>query len=272
MKKIFGAFLVLFFANIANAQEAMLCHIASAGFYATDGKKGTLLDALYAGGLDGYEQASDDLNRKLEYAQGIFSNVRLLFASHFHGDHMTGEAILKHLRANRQATALVTEQAMSVIEAAGIQDDDNRQIRSFYIPIGENNRVENLPFPVTLYGISHGEEWPLENIGIAVTVAGKTIMHVGDMSAKEEDLQKAEVTTVEPDYLLMPYWYLMSPESAAEINRIFKPKKIIPIHFPPPNGAGISGPDEQRKLLERVNNISVNVIKLDEEMQCLSLD
>lgn len=46
-----------------------------------------------------------------------------------------------------------------------------------------------MPFPIKLYGISHGEGRP-DNLGIAVTVAGKTIMHVGDMYGEQKNKRK----------------------------------------------------------------------------------
>lgn len=270
--KIFFILCVVLFGSVAQGQEAKLCHIASAGFYATDGEKGILFDALYADGLDGYEQASNELNRRLENAEGMFEDVRLVFASHFHGDHMTGKAIHRHLKANKKAIAVVTEQARTVVAAAGNLQRVKGQLKSYRIPIGDNLIPEGMPFPITLYGISHGEGRPIENIGIAVTIAGKIIMHVGDMSATEEDLIRAGVDEANVDYLLLPFWYMMSKESANEINRIFKPKNIIPMHFPPPFGAGNSGPENQKQVMRTANNMTENVIKLDEEMMCIPLN
>ncbi|MCC3859586.1 MBL fold metallo-hydrolase [Pseudemcibacter aquimaris] len=270
MRNIFGL-LTLFMVSSAYAQDAKLCHVASAGFYATDGEKSVLLDALYRDGLDGFEQASDIVNDQMEKAEGVFSNVKLVFASHFHGDHMTGKAILRHLRANKDAVAVVTEQSRTVIAAAGIQPSDQNQVKSFNIPIGENEKLDGLAFPVTLYGISHGEGRPIENIGMAVIVSGKTIMHVGDIFAKEEDLIRAEVGEANIDYLLMPYWHMLDPETVSDINRVFKPKHIIPMHFPPASG----GNDHVERLAE-IKNIAYgsasNIVKLEEEMTCIALD
>lgn len=258
-------------AQSVTAQDAKLCHIANAGFYATDGINGVLLDALYRDGLDGFEQASDITNEKMEKAEDIFSNVKVIFASHYHGDHMTGKAMVRHLQNNDDAVAIITEQSKQVMIAGGSVKNAETRIKSYEIPIGENLELENMPFPIKLYGISHGVGRP-DNIGIAVTVAGKTIMHVGDMSAEKEDLIKAEVEKANIDFLLLPFWNAMSKKSMATINEVFKAKAVIPMHFAPPFGAMWPGIFENSELKERIYNSSDNMLKLDEEMMCISLN
>tara|TARA_R110002096_G_scaffold416576_3_gene619619 strand:- start:59308 stop:60090 length:783 start_codon:yes stop_codon:yes gene_type:complete len=256
---------------VSQGQEAKLCHIASAGFYATDGVNGVLLDALFGDGMDGYEVASDELNKKMENAEGSFADVQLVFASHFHEDHMTGKAILRHLRANSKAVAVIPEQARTVLASSGIQPNDQAQVNSFKLPIGEQVIPKDMPFPVTLFGISHGEGKPIENIAITVTVAGKTIMHVGDMDAKEKDLRKAGVDKVAVDYLLMPFWYMLSKESAAEINKIFDTKNIIPMHFTPDNTNWMQSMGGLEAVKQRSYSSAKNIVRLDEEMKCILL-
>lgn len=258
-------------AITANAEGAKLCHIANAGFYATDGKNGVLLDALYRDGLDGFEQASDLTNEKMENAEDLFANVKVIFASHYHGDHMTGKAMVRHMQNNDDAIAIITEQSKQLMIAGGTVKNAETRIKSFNIPIGENLELGNMPFPIKLYGISHGEERP-DNLGIAVTVAEKTIMHVGDMSAKKEDLIKAEVEKANIDYLLLPFWNAMSKETMTTINDVFKAKNVIPMHFAPPFGAMWPGIFENSELKERIFSNADNIIKLDEEMMCISLD
>lgn len=271
MKRLFCLMIILT-TYTANAQEAKLCHIAGAGFYATDGEKGVLLDALFRDGLAGFEEASDITNDKMENAEGMFADVKVIFASHFHGDHMTGKAMVTHLQNNEDAVAIITDQAKHIITAGGSVKNADVRIKSFKLPIGENLELENMPFPIKLYGISHGEGRPIENIGMAITVAGKTIMHVGDMSAKKEDLLKAEVGKANIDYLLLPFWYANSQETMSEINDVFKPKSIIPMHFAPPFGVMWDGIKETEELKKRVYSSAFNLIKLEEEMTCISLE
>jgi L-ascorbate metabolism protein UlaG (beta-lactamase superfamily) len=187
------------FVITANAEGAKLCHIANAGFYATDGKNGVLLDALYRDGLDGFAQASDLTNEKMENVEDLFANVKVIFASHYHGDHMTGKAMVRHMQNNDDSIAIITEQSKQLMIAGGTVKNAETRIKSFNIPIGESLEIENMPFPIKLYGISHGEGCP-DNLGIAVTVAGKTIMHVGDMYGEQKINEKIKV-----DYLILPF-------------------------------------------------------------------
>ncbi len=271
MKKIVSVLILFLLPITGYAQDAKLCHIAGPGFYASDGEKGVLFDALFNYGLDGYEMASDKLNEQMENAQSDFSNVRIVFASHYHADHMTGKSILRHLRANEDAVAVIPEQARIVVTAAGMQSQEQDRVKSYRVLIGANQELSDMPFPMTLYGISHGEGRPIENIGIAVTVAGKTIMHVGDMAAKEEDLIKAGINEIEIDYLLLPFWFAMSEQGMAMINRVFKVENIIPMHFPPPYGAMSEGPEDLATILETSHKAANNMVPLFDEMACLSL-
>ena len=272
MKIIKFAILIALLPITGYAQEAKLCHIAGPGFYATDGENGVLFDALFNYGLDGYEMASDELNEKMEYAKDDFADVRVVFASHYHADHMTGKSILRHLRANEDAVAVIPEQSRIVVTAAGMQSQEQDRVKSYLVPIGEQEELTDLPFPTTLFGISHGEGRPIENIGMAVTIAGKTIMHVGDMAAKEEDLIKSGINDIEIDYLLLPFWYAMSEEGMGIINRVFKAKHIIPMHFPPEYGAMSNGPDDLAKMLETSHSAGDNMVPLHDEMACVPLD
>ncbi len=271
MRKVISV-IVLFLIPVAGyAQEAKLCHIASAGFYATDGEKGILMDALYGDGIDRTVLASDELNDRLENAKGEFANVRLIYASHFHEDHMKGRSILNHLRANKDAIAIITEQARVLLEAAAMREEEGDRVKSYLIPAGSNLKLEDMPFPATLYGIKHGNR-PIENIGITVEVAGKTIMHVGDMADYETNLRSAGVDKVKPDYLLMPYWYLRSTDMAGQINEIFDAKNMIPIHLPPVPSVGIETVEDLQELKNKIYSSADNILKLEDEMACISLE
>lgn len=262
----------LVFSQNVNAQDAELCFITGAGFYASDGEKSVLLDALMADGLEGFQTASDALNAEMEGAQGRFSNVKMVFASHYHDDHMKGGAILRHLRSNPDAIAIVTKQAFSEFEEAGVTQEEAKRVLIETLEIGAQKELNNVPFPTTLYGISHGEGRPIENIGIAVEVAGKIIMHVGDMNAKLEDLQMAGIDKVEVDYLLMPFWYFNDKDQIDLLAEAFNAKHIVPMHFTLATSdwmMGLGGLDKVKKDTYSTMN---GLIELNEEMSCISLN
>ena len=254
------------FAITANAEGAKLCHIANAGFYATDGKNGVLLDALYRDGLDGFEQASDLTNEKMENAEDLFANVKVIFASHYHGDHMTGKAMVRHMQNNDDSIVIITEQSKQLMIAGGTVKNAETRIKSFNIPIGESLEIENMPFPIKLYGISHGEGRP-DNLGIAVTVAGKTIMHVGDMYGEQKINEKIKV-----DYLILPFWYMSTSERVQYINSIFNATHIIPMHFALDHSEWMQSMGGLEFVKKRTSAAMSNLMKLDQEMQCIPLN
>lgn len=259
-------FLIIISIQVAHAEGAKICHIANTGFYVSDGEKAVLLDALYANGMDGDPVASAAVNEQMETAIGEFSNVKLVFASHVHEDHMKAKPILRHLRANKDAKAIVPSQASIFMRAGGVGVENDR-IHYVDIKPGEVRELQGHYFPVTLYGLSHGVgNEDINNIGIKITVAGKTIMHVGDMYGEQLIKNKIEV-----DYLLLPFWYMSTPERVAYIDRIFDAKNIIPTHFALDQSEWMQSMGGLEYVRQRTFAAMENLIQLDQEMQCINL-
>ena len=271
-KKLLFALLITGYGTVASAQDAELCHIANAGFFATDGEKSILMDALFARGLVGYHFAKPPLRRKMEYMQGRFANVRMIFASHDHADHMKGEPIIRHLRHNPDTAIIMTKQGHDKLRSVDLMPYEEKRIYSNVPKIGESKILKGLAFPATLYGISHGDGRTIDNIGIRVEVAGHSIMHVGDMDAKLDDLKAAGIDKLKVDWLLLPYWLLLDKETLKLIDAAFDARHIVPMHYDKGDltnwlkkQGGIDG------IKQKVRKSLPNIIELDTEMACISL-
>ena len=269
MKYFCVGFILLVMANSSYAQNAKLCHIAGMGFYATDGKQGVLMDALFSDGMDGDPIASQELNVALEGANGEFKDVSLIFASHIHEDHMKAKPILRHMKANKKTSVILPEQARLLMLAAGVASSDGRIIYSSLKP-GEIQKLNDQPFPVTLFGLSHGEGSQVDNIGIQVTVGGKTIMQVGDMYGIQNGLGEQKKISV--DYLILPFWYFNEPERVDYINSVFDVEYIIPAHFSLNTSEWMLAQGGIDAVKKRDFSTTSNLVQLDQEMMCLSLD
>ena len=272
VKYIVFALTSLGLLNPASAEDSKLCHISNAGFFASDGEKSILLDALFARGLVGYPFATHSLRREMEYREGRFMGVRMIFASHDHADHMTGEPIIRHLRHNADTAITMTKQGHDKLRSVDLMPYEEDRIYSDVPKVGEQKILKNMPFPTTLYGISHGEGRDIENIGIRVEVAGKSIMHVGDMDARLEDLMAAGIDKLKVDWLLLPYWLLLDPESINIVTTAFDAETIIPMHFD--KGDLTDWLKKQggiEKIKEKVYSALPNITILDTEMSCISL-
>ncbi|MDG1995165.1 MAG: MBL fold metallo-hydrolase [Emcibacteraceae bacterium] len=224
-----------------------------------------MLDALFADGMDGDPVASYATNAMLESADGPFSNVKLIFASHIHEDHMKAKPILRHLRANEDAKVILPNQASIFMKAGGVGGEGER-ISYADVKVGEVRDLENFPFPVTLYGLSHGQgNEVIENLGIKITVGGKTIMHVGDMYGEQQILEKIKV-----DYLILPFWYMSTPERVENIKSVFDAAHIIPSHFALDASEWMQSMGGLDKVRTRTFAAMDNLIQLDQEMQCIN--
>lgn len=257
--------------NVAWAQQAELCHIAGSGFYITDSENGVLIDALFADGMDGDPVASEELNKQMEEATGKFSNVRLIIASHMHEDHMKAKAILRHLRANDKAIAIIPEQARTLMLAAGMGPEEENLISPNLIQ-GEQQTIDGLAFPVNFFGITHGEGTGVDNMAISMEIADKTIMHVGDMYASRDEIIEAGLDNIEIDYLMLPFWYLYRTERATMIKETMNVKHIIPTHFSLDSSEWIQSMGGLKHVRNATYSSLDNIIKLDQEMMCIPLD
>ncbi|HRW29416.1 MAG TPA: hypothetical protein P5227_05435, partial [Emcibacteraceae bacterium] len=140
--------------------SAELCHIANAGFYVSDGSSSVLFDALFADGLEGYATATKQLEEKLENAEEPFDNVKMIVVTHFHDDHMKPAPIIKHLSSNPKAVGLMTEQAYNILKDDNLSENNDHRIMHITPFIGTQHSYIDLPFPTTVFGISHGEKNP----------------------------------------------------------------------------------------------------------------
>ncbi|MDG1707499.1 MAG: MBL fold metallo-hydrolase, partial [Emcibacteraceae bacterium] len=121
---------------------------------------------------------------------------------------------------------ILPNQADIFMKAGGVGAEGAR-ISYNAIRVGEVLEVDGYDFPVTLYGLSHGQgNEQIENVGVMVTVAGKTIMHVGDMYGEQKIAEKIKV-----DYLILPFWYMSTRERVDYIISKFDATHIIPTHF-----------------------------------------
>lgn len=255
------------FVSFAYGQEAKICHIANTGFYISDGEDGALLDALYADGMVGDPVASDQLNKQMETGVGDFANVKLIFASHIHEDHMKAKPILRHLRSNKNAKAIVPAQAKIFMKAGGVGQEKDR-INFADIKVGEMHELDGYEFPVTLYGLSHGAgNEDITNIGIKIEIAGKTIMHVGDMYGEQNINEKIKV-----DYLMLPFWYMSTSDRVQFIKSIFEATHIIPMHFALDHSEWMQSMGGLEFVRKRTYAAMDNLIELDQEMQCILLN
>ncbi len=272
LKNMFFTLLVIGYSATASAQDARLCHVANAGFFATDGEKSILMDALFARGLVGYHFAPPLLRRELEYGEGRFDHVRMIFASHDHADHMKGEPIIRHLRNNPDTAIIMTKQGHNKLRSVDLMPDEESRIYSDVPKIGKSKILKDMPFPTTLYGISHGAGRSIENIGIRVEVAGKSIMHVGDMNAKLDDLKAAGIDKLKVDWLLLPYWLLLDSGGKELVLSAFDARHIVPMHYD--KGDLTDWLKKQggiEAMREKVRTSLPNIVALDTEMACISL-
>ncbi|MCC3859587.1 MBL fold metallo-hydrolase [Pseudemcibacter aquimaris] len=255
--------------SLSFAQDAQICHIANTGFFVSNGESSVLMDALYADGMDGDPVASGVVNSNMENAKGRFSNVDLIFASHIHEDHMKAKPILRHLRANDNAKAILPAQAAIFMRAAGI-GNENERIHYADLKPGEVRALDGYDMPVTLYGLSHGAgNEDITNIGIKIEVNGKTIMHVGDMYGPQAGFGPQNKITV--DYLMIPFWYLYRPERVEYIQSIFNVQNIIPMHFALDSSEWMQSMGGLKSVKERTYSSTDNIITLDQEMMCIPI-
>lgn len=268
-------FLLAAFPALAKENSVKICHIANAGFYISDGKSGILIDGILGQPYQFYQHPSEAINEAIETSSEPFSDVNLVLISHFHGDHFDADATLRHLRANPKAFYVMPPQALSLLEEAGLNQEEATRV--FAPSIREGKWLNSAKGShLKIVGIRHAKNTSIENFGYLLEIGGKTVFHPGDIGEEAgvlEAIKAKEPLSV--DVLLMPMWYLLKTGDVKRVDQIFDQKYTVPMHMLEDKvgqtqgwPAGYGG---WNAVNETVLSAFPNTIKLFDEMDCFEV-
>ena len=168
--------------------------------------------------------------------------AKIIFVTHTHYDHLSLEDINKI--ADENTTIVATR------DAKELKKVHCKQI--LYVSPNEKLTVSGLAvstFP------AYNKDKPFHKkefdwVGYKLTIAGETLIVVGDSDATDE-LKKQKC-----DILMIPIGgtYTMDTVEASEVTNIIKPKTVIPTHY-----GEIVGKKSDAKAFKKLVDTSINV-------------
>jgi len=134
-------------------------YIANEGVLISAGNRQALIDGLHREYKPDYLFPSPDLLKKIETAQPPFDQIDLVLVSHIHLDHFHAESVGLHLKSNRRATLVSSQQ---VVEGVEKEFSDYSLIKSRIKTVTpkwkEKSEININGIDLTILGLRHGTE------------------------------------------------------------------------------------------------------------------
>lgn len=224
-------------SSISDAKASLeVTYIANEGVLISSEGRHVLIDGLHRQYKPDYLFPPPDLLRKMEAAQSPFDQIDLVLVSHIHLDHYHAESVGLHLKNNRKAVLVSSQQ---VVE--GLEKDfaDYRLIKSRVKAITpqwkEKSDLNIAGISITIMGLRHGSERfrSIQNLGHIIRLGGKKLLHIGDADSSAENFEGFRLVDERIDIAFIPYWFLLYKSGQAIVRDYIKPRHIIAVHIPP---------------------------------------
>lgn len=253
----------------SSVTEVKITYVGNAGFLIEAGGKKVIVDALYRVGVPGHVVLSKQVQSMAETAQPPFDGVGLVLATHVHNDHFDGNAVGRHLLANRAATFVTTPQTLTRMQEVfpGFAAVTER-VRGIYPKEGEKLAVDVEGYGLRVLALHHGRTTPFQNIGFLLDIDGAKLLHVGDTEASHPELGRYALPAEQIDVAFIPFWYLLDEQGVRTIREAVAAHTIVPMHIPPPGApSALFGAAHDREgALKRLREIE-NVLIFEREME-----
>ena len=221
-------------------------YIANEGVSISSGSSRILLDAIHRRYKPDYDFTPEDLLSKIETARFPYNRVNLILVSHNHFDHFHPESIARHLKNNSAAMLVSSGQVVDdVLEArdklaeqTGIKGAEASQFKTIKFEWKMSEDFEKDGVKIRFLGLRHANsQLPayrgIQNLGHLIEIGGKKLLHIGDADMFTENFSAFGLEDELIDVVFVPYWFALSKEGRAILNKELKAKTIVAVHVPP---------------------------------------
>src|SRR4030095_8756085 len=222
--------------QLPSGNSLTITYIANEGVLIAAGEKQVLIDGLHREYKPDYLFPPADLLSKLEQAIDPYNKIDVVLVSHLHLDHFHPESVGLHLRNNKSAQLVSSEQIVNgvkekfadfaAIEARVKQVDSTWKSQT---PVEVNG------IKIKVLGLRHSGSnftW-IQNLGHVIELGGKKLLHIGDADMTAENFSSFRLNEENIDIAFIPYWFLLSPRGRSFLMEKFRPKQIIAVHVSP---------------------------------------
>ncbi|MDH3528286.1 MAG: MBL fold metallo-hydrolase [Acidobacteriota bacterium] len=221
-------------------------YIANEGISIDSGSNHILLDAIHRRYKPEYAFTPEDILSKIESSRYPYNRFNLILVSHNHGDHFNAESIAMHLMNNSSATLVSSDQVIDEVlkardELAG-STGRKASSPSQFIRIKHEWKksavYEGEGLKVRFLGLLHANSKlpayrDIQNFGHLIEIDGKKLLHIGDADIFTENFGSFGLENEVIDVAFVPYWFLLSKDGRAILNKELKAKTVVAIHVPP---------------------------------------
>lgn len=208
--------------------KVMVTHVGNSGFLINIGDKKILIDALFKGFKGDYE-LPQEIQDKLTLAQAPFDDVDLILVTHAHGDHVNPAMVSEHMKNNPNAIFASTKQLVD-----HMKDSSDRNI-GFNPIMGKSDKKEIQGFSIETFLLPHGEDSRIINIGFLVSINGITLFHTGDVDFDQftfEEFRSLKLPERKIDLSFIQHFYLTNDSISRQfVTKGIGSKYIFPIHY-----------------------------------------
>ena len=207
-----------------------LTYIGCEGVLVRSASGAVIIDGLFGPEADGYHTPPAEALARVRSAQPPFDQVDAVLATHFHEDHFDAGAVAQYLRASERTRFASSQQAVDLLLAAAPELRD----RAIAVDAPEGERVRHDFAGVTAeaFGLSHGKVnyADVQQLGWVVTLAGRSLVHLGDGIIDEKTLRRAGLIDAAIEVGVLPFWFLTYPFGKRLVASAFRPRAIFACH------------------------------------------
>jgi L-ascorbate metabolism protein UlaG (beta-lactamase superfamily) len=213
-----------------------ITYIANEGVLISAGDKQVLIDGLHREYKPDYLFPAPALLSTLEQAREPYNNIDVLLVSHLHLDHFHPESVGLHLKNNKSAQLISSEQIVSGVKEkfANFPEIESR-VKQVTPGWKSQTTVEHAGIKIKVLGLKHSGSnftW-IQNLGHVIEIGGKKLLHIGDADMTAENFSSFRLHEENIDIAFIPYWFLFSEKGRALVTEQFRPKQIIAVHVSP---------------------------------------
>lgn len=232
-------FLIIFLlsTNLVFSQKSNdvnVTYVGNAGFMIQVGENKILIDALFKGFQGGY-QLSEPIQEKLMHAQAPFDDVDLILVTHAHGDHISSNMVLQHMRNNSKAIFASTKQTVDLLNERDTIDNFHERRIGFNPTKNKTDKKEIQEISIESFLLPHGPDAGIINNGFLISVNGISIFQTGDADLDQfsyEEFQSFGLLDRNIDLSFIQHYYLIGDTlNERFVREAIGGKYIFPIHY-----------------------------------------
>ena len=222
--------------QLPSGNSLTVTYIANEGVLISAGDKQVLIDGLHREYKPAYLFPPPELLSALEQARDPYNKINVVLVSHLHLDHFHPESVGLHLKNNKSAQLVSSEQIVNGVKEkfAGFAEIESR-VRQVTPAWKSQTPVAVDGIKIKILGLRHSGSnftW-IQNLGHVIEIGGKKLLHIGDADMTAENFSSFRLHEENIDIAFIPYWFLFSANGRSLVLDQFRPKQIIAVHVPP---------------------------------------